>query len=591
MTAEHYESIAAAFERQVHDRPDKVAVRDPQGCITFAELWADANRLATALRAVGVDRGSAVGILGVGSRESIVAMLGSWIIGSHVVPLDPEHPDDRISRTVSAASVRLLIETGAHSLAPAVTSCPRLHLRELVATADEGAFQPRADNLADDLAYVLFTSGSTGEPKGVCVPQGALSALALREGPTHLRADDTFLVHTTLAFDPSMLEIWSALLVGASVLCAPTPGLSLRVTADLLSDDRVTVAVLTPAVFALMVERYPESIARLRMLIVGGDVMPVRQARAARDLCPDVDIVNCYGPTENTVISTAFRLQEWDGSGDAVPIGVAVAGGTVHVLDEEGRPCAPGVVGELVVGGDRLARGYLQDPELTAARFIPDHLSSRPGARLYRTGDRAARRTDGIVEFHGRADLEVKVRGVRVNLAEVELAAGSDPAVAEVVAIATGAGHEHRLVAVVRVGDAYHHGGADAKSIRARIAQRVPAYLVPDLVEIVDEFPLTGSAKIDRAALAGRIVDMDRADQETPRPEGIAAFWLARTGSPPRPNESFFDAGGNSLDLIRFIDDVASAYGVELEFEDVYGVANFDELHRLVAAKGEAING
>jgi nonribosomal peptide synthetase CepB len=241
-------------------------------------------------------------------------------------------------------------------------------------------------------------------------------------------------------------------------------------------------------------------------------------------------------------------------------------------------------VGELVVGGDRLASGYLRDPELTDARFIPDHLSPLPGARLYRTGDRAARRADGILEFHGRADLEVKVRGVRVNLAEVELAAGSDPAVAEVVAIAIGSGHEHRVVAVVRVGDGIAPADADAKSIRARIAKRVPAYLVPDLVEIIDEFPLTGSAKVDRVALAERIAARGRDDQDAPSSEDLAAFWLARTGSMPRTGESFFDAGGNSLDLIRFIDDVARAYGVELEFEDVYGVANFDELQRMVAA-------
>lgn len=589
--AEHFEGVATAFERQVRLRPAKIAVQDAQGSATFAEVWSDSNRLASALRARGAEQGAAVGVLGVGSRDTIVAMLGAWIVGAHVVPLDPEHPVDRMSRTVSAASVQLLVETGGYFLPSGVAVPAREHLRQLVAEARHTNTEVPLDDRADATAYVLFTSGSTGEPKGVCVPQGALCALALRDSPTRLSADDTFLVHTTLAFDPSMLEIWSALLVGAGVLCAPGTAMSLRSTAELLSDDRVTVAVLTPAVFALMVERYPESLGRLRRLIVGGDVMPVGQARAVKALCPDVDIVNCYGPTENTVISTAFRLQEWDGAGDSVPIGVPVAGATAYVLDAELQPTAPGVVGELFVGGDRLAVGYLQDPETTHARFISDHLSSRPGARLYRTGDRASWRADGILEFHGRADLEAKIRGVRVNLTEVESAVGSDPAVAEVVAVTVGSGHDRRVVCFVRADGL---DGTDAKGIRTRVAARVPTYLVPDHIEFIDEFPLTGSSKIDRVALAERVgvLGHDDGAQDAPSSEDLAEFWLRRTGSVPRAGESFFDAGGNSLDLIRFIDDLAAAYGVELDFEDMYGVASFEELRSLVtAAAGESRDG
>ncbi|MDG4829278.1 non-ribosomal peptide synthetase [Solwaraspora sp. WMMD1047] len=588
---EHFEGVATAFERRVRLHPDKIAIRDPRGSATFDEVWSESNRVAAALRARGVERGSAVGILGVGSRDSIVAMLGSWIVGAHVVPLAPEHPVDRISGTVSAASVRLVVETDAYTL-PSGVAPAHERLRQLVEQGQPADQETVPADLADATAYVLFTSGSTGVPKGVCVPQGALCALALRDSPTRLSADDTFLVHTTLTFDPSMLEIWSALLVGAGVLCAPGSGLSLRSTADLLGDDRVTVAVLTPAVFALMVERYPQAIAGLRRLIVGGDIMPVGQARAAKSLCPDVDIVNCYGPTENTVISTAFRLQEWDGTGDAVPIGVAVAGATAHVVDADFRPTAPGVVGELVLGGDRLADGYLQDPATTHARFIPDPFSSLPGARLYRTGDRAARRADGVLEFHGRADLEVKVRGVRVNLTEVESAVGSDPAVAEVVAVPVGSGHERRVVAFVRAADDVD--GPDAKGIRTRVAERVPAYLVPDHITFVEEFPLTGSSKVDRDALADRVGVLEHGDgtPQEPSTEDLAAFWLRRTGSDPRAGESFFDAGGNSLDLIRFIDDVGATYGIELGFEDVYGVASFDELRQLViAAAGERRDG
>ena len=574
-------SVGAAFHRQVRERPDKVAVWDSTGGTTFAELWYQATRLAGGLRAERVQDGSAVGLFGTGSRESIVAMLGVLLAGGQVVPVDPDYPAERVERIVTLAGVRLVLVADDHRL-PESAPFEHRRVRDLVEKTDDTVAGELPASSAETPAYVLFTSGSTGTPKGVVVPQGALTALCLREGPTRLDPDDGFLVHTILPFDPSMLEIWSALLVGAAVVCAPRSTLSLRETADLLTDERVTTAVLTPALFALMVEKYPAALAHLRRLIVGGDVMPVEQAVRAGELCPDLDIVNCYGPTENTIISTAFRLRDWDGAGDSVPIGTAVAGTACYVLDEERRPVGPGQVGELYVGGDRLADGYLGDPKLTAQRFLPDPFVDDPAARMYRTGDRVSRRPDGLLAFYGRADDEVKVRGFRVNLAEVEAAVAADPEVRQVVAVPVGTGHERRVRAFVRS----DRSDVDPKAVRARVAGRVPAYLVPDDLIVVAEYPLAATGKVDRAALAALAADEPAAEArvgDTWSDEAtLSRLWTVHTGSPATGGEDFFGAGGTSLDLIRLIDDITVAFDAHLAFEDVYGVRSFEELLTMV---------
>ncbi|MFI6504489.1 non-ribosomal peptide synthetase [Nonomuraea typhae] len=581
-TGEHYECVAAAFHRQVRLRPDKVAVWDATGSVTFSELWRQASRVARALRAEGVLPGTAVGLLGTGSRESILAMLGVLLTGAHVVPADPDYPSERVQRITALAGVRLVLVADDHRL-PAGPGLEPRRVRDLAEKTEDADADELPGGSPESPAYVLFTSGSTGTPKGVAVPQGALTALCLREGPTRMDAEDVFLVHTILTFDPSMLEIWSALLAGAAVLCAPRSSLSLSETAGLLLDERVTTAVLTPAIFALMVDRYPEALAGLRRLIVGGDVMPLEQAVRVRRHCPDLDVVNCYGPTENTIVSTALPLRDWDGSGTSVPIGTAVAGTTCHILDENLRPLGPGEVGELYVGGDRLACGYLGDPELTRQRFVPDPTVDDPSARLYRTGDLASLRADGLLEFHGRTDHEVKVRGFRVNLAEVEAVISADPEVSAAVAVPAGTGHERRIRAFARP----IRPGVDPKAVRARLAGRVPAYLVPDDLVLVTVFPLQGTGKVDREALAALADDSRPAEAEAGETAAgdevtLARMWARRTGTPASSGEDFFSAGGSSLDLIRLIDDVAETFGAQLTFEDVYGVRSFGELLSMV---------
>ncbi len=578
--SDHFERVDVAFRRQVDRCPDKVAIWDPAGSATFAELWDHAARLAGALRGKGIGDGDAVGVFGIGDRDSIVAMLGVLLAGGHFVPVDPDYPAERAARMMAIAGGTVLLGTAGHDVPDldGTAGVDVWHVRDLVATAEpvEGS-----EGSPDRLAYVMFTSGSTGAPKAVGVPHGALTALCLRDGPVRRREDDVFLAHTILTFDPSMLEIWSALLVGASVVCAPRKAVSLHETADLLRDERVTTAILTPAVFALMVETYPAALAELRCLIVGGDVMPVEHAARVRELCPDLEVVNCYGPTENCVVSTAFSLTGWDGRGVSVPIGPAVAGATAYVLDGELRPLPVGEVGDLHVGGDRLALGYVGDPALTEERFVPDPFV--PGARMYRTGDRAALLPDGGFEFRGREDDELKVRGYRVNLAEVEALLAGDPEVREVVAVPVGSGHDRRIRAFVRPASA----AVDAKEIRARVAARAPQFLVPDEIELVEEFSLAATGKVDRAALLSRVDSRPDVSPVAPSDDraALAAMWRDRTGTAADSGVDFFDAGGSSLDLIQLIEDINGAFAVPLDFEDVYGLRSFEELWEMVESQ------
>ncbi|MFJ7148967.1 non-ribosomal peptide synthetase [Streptomyces sp. NPDC100445] len=585
---EHFECVDAVFRRQVAEHPDKVAAWDSTGSSTYAELWDRAVRLAGALHDMGVGTGDAVGVLGVGDRDALVAMLGVLLVGGHFVPIDPDCPPERAERMTAIAGASLVLATSEHRVPEGIGADSR-HVRELIEQAcptDPLGPLPAGD--PDRLAYVIFTSGSTGTPKAVGVPHGALTALCLRPGVLRRDPDETFLVHTVLTFDTAMYEIWSALLVGASVLCAPRRALSLHETAELLRDERVTTTVLTPAVFALLADHHPDALGGLRCLMVGGDVMPREQAVRILDRFPELEFLNSYGPTENTVISTAFSLNGWDRSGSSVPIGEGLAGTTCHVLDERLRPLPPGEVGDLYLGGDRLALGYVGDRAMTEQRFLPDPFSDLPGARMYRTGDRAVLLAGGTVEFRGREDDEIKVRGHRIHLAEVEALLAADPEVREVVATAVGTGHERHVRAFVRPASE----GTDPRAVRTRLAERAPRHLVPDELVVVAEFPLKPSGKVDREAL--------KALPSTTAPEAVPAagaddraelarLWLERTGTPAESGEDFFHSGGTSLDLILLIESIAVTFGVQLDFADVYGLRSFEELRGMVLTNRQEV--
>lgn len=579
--------VEAVFARRAAECPDRVAVWDDGGSVTYGQLWQQALGVAGVLRQRGVAAGDLVAVLGHGSRDTILGLLGVLAAGAGFVPIDPTFPVARAARMIQLSGAVLVLVADNHEPA-AEFGVPAVHVRTPAAGpsgAVAGGASCPAGGSPDALAYVMFTSGSTGEPKPVGVAHRGITGLVLRPGPLRRSAGDGVLVHMTMAFDASMLEIWSALLVGASVVCARSSTIALHETAELVSDPRVTAVVLTPSIFALIVDHYLDALGTLRVLMVGGDVMPAGHAARMRAAWPDVLLLNVYGPTENSVVSTAFPVpgQRAAGSGP-VPIGTAVAGTRCYVLDERLRPVPGDQAGELFLGGDRLAIGYLGNPALTAERFLPDPFGAEPGARMYRTGDRARLLAGGVLQFEGRRDDEVKIRGFRVNLAEARAALTPDPGVREVVVVPVGAGIDRSLVAFVRpAGDR-----VDPGDLRTRAWERAPRHVVPGTIVLVDTFPCEPSGKVDRDAL----LELWRHGQARPEPAAplagtddearLAMLWQQRCGAAPDPEQDFFSAGGTSLGLIQLIEDIGAQFGVALDFADVYGLRSFTELVVLV---------
>jgi amino acid adenylation domain-containing protein/non-ribosomal peptide synthase protein (TIGR01720 family) len=547
-----HELVARWAERT----PDAVAVEGvgeggrPEA-VTYGELAARAQDLARRLRRAGAGPKRPVAVELGRSPEQVVAFLAALEAGSCYVPLDPGLPAPRRAAMEEVARPAVVVDAG-------------WDLRR--ASSIHAPSEPGEPG-GEALAYVLFTSGSTGEPKGIAVPHRAVVRLvAGLDAYAPTGPDDTLLALAPASFDASTFELWGALARGARLALFPEGELTLDALERALARHRVTVLWLTAGLFHLVAEGRPRLLAPLRRLLAGGDVLaPAAVARVLREL-PGLRLVNGYGPTEGTTFTTCHPVATAPPGAPiqaSVPIGRPIPGTRVFVADRELRPSPLGVPGELLAGGDGLARGYHGRPAATAAAFVPDAFSGGAGARLYRTGDRVRRLPDGTLEFLGRLDRQVKVRGFRVELTEVEAALLDHPAVAAAAAVALRGG---RLAAyVVPAGAA----APPAAELRELLAGRLPEYMVPAVFVPIDELPLTANGKVDREALpdpgpalaaaAGNGAPASAAE------ETLAAVWrevlgLERVGV----HDRFFDLGGDSILAIRAISRAAEA-GLHVE--------------------------
>jgi amino acid adenylation domain-containing protein len=587
-------------DRCVHDlvaaavaaHPDHPAVAAADETITYRELWARSGRLAGGLADAGVVRPS-VGLLLPRSADFVVAALAVLRAGGHYVPLDPDYPRERLRAMLAGAACSVVFGTTAllHRL-PDDYAGATISVDTVDTVADRPAGSPGASAHPDDLAYVMFTSGSTGTPKGVMITHRGVVRLVRPPGIVEVSADDVVLHVSSVSFDAATFDIWSALTTGATLVVAP-PGRPSGVdVAALVRRHRVTTALLPTGLFHLMVDEQPSDLAGLRKLVVGGDALSAAHAGRFIAAAPNSVLVNAYGPTEVTVATTVHTVSRDE---DPVPIGRAMPGTAVRLLDDDLRPVRPGAVGEIYAGGRGLARGYAGDPAQTAARFVPD--PDVPGARLYATGDRARRRPDGALEFLGRTDDQVKKRGYRVEPSEVESALRADPAVRDAFVFADGASAETRRLVVVLTPTA---GPADAvflDAARTGLRARVPEYLVPDLWTVVDTVPLTLGGKVDRAALRQLAVTARTAAGPAPaEPEAVptsaaeaalAAIWrdvldVERIDA----DADFFELGGHSLLANKIVYQVRKRLGVILPLHEIFDRPQFDDLVAAVRGLG-----
>ena len=498
--------IHELFRERAAAHPDAIALTEGDVSLTYRDLNERADALASRLRALGVGPDVRVGILLYRSTDAIVAILATLKAGGAYVPLDPDYPVARIAFMVDDSQIEVVVTRDA--LRDLVGQC---RVQVVRMDVDDGPMlEPRNDAptiaTPDNLAYVVYTSGSTGMPKGVLVEHRAVIALLFGVDYVHFDEVGAILHMAPLAFDASTFEIWGALLHGARCVVYPDQKFALDRFGTVLA-AHVDTLWLTAAVFNAVIDEDWRILRGIRQLIVGGEALSVDHVAKAIEFLPHVRLVNGYGPTEVTTFAACHEIRAFEPGTDRVPIGRPIANTELYILDGSRQPVPIGVPGELYLGGAGLARGYLNRPELTTERFVPHPFCTNPDARLYRTGDLARYRSDGDVEFLGRLDDQIKVRGFRVEPGEVEAVIREFPAVttAAVMGRKDDRGQHHLIAYVV--------GGASrplsTHELRDHLRSRLPEYLVPDGIVTVDSLPLTPNGKLDRKALAALEVGVE----------------------------------------------------------------------------------
>ncbi|WP_299421239.1 amino acid adenylation domain-containing protein [Sphingomonas bacterium] len=539
-----------AFRAEVAVRPDATAIRFGDQAMTYAALDARADAIAATLHTAGLQRGDLIGICLDRSIDMVAALLGVLRIGAAYLPLDPDFPSARLDYIVGDAGAKVLLSE--RKLADTLPDCPlpRILIDDIGDTADEA---PSVAIAPGDLAYVLYTSGSTGHPKGVEISHGALINLlaSMRDRPG-FGAGDSLLAVTTLSFDIAMLELFLPLMAGGEVIVAPRrSAVDPRALIELIDSAHPTVMQATPATWRALIEAGWQGSPDLRILC-GGEAFPRGLAEAL--LTRAAEVWNVYGPTETTIWSTIAHVTHGDGP---VPIGRPIANTAIHILDAYGNTAPIGVIGELYIGGAGLAEGYRNRPDLTAERFLTVR-----GERLYRTGDLARYRPDGTILCLGRVDNDEKIRGYRVAVEEIEGALAKHPLIAAAAVRSwPDASGERALAAYV-----VPHGEAppDRATLRAHLAQTLPDYMVPSHFELLAALPMTPNGKIDRKALphpgGNAAVVVEPAQGETE--QALAAIWcdILRIPMVGR-DDSFFDLGGHSLLVARLLVRIEQHWG------------------------------
>ncbi|MBQ0927082.1 non-ribosomal peptide synthase/polyketide synthase [Saccharopolyspora endophytica] len=573
------ETVTASFRAQAARTPDATALVADGFRMTYAELDARSDRLARYLLRHGAGPERSVAVVMERSPEMVIALLAVLKTGGAYLPVDTEYPAARIEMMLDdSGPAVLLTTTGVVSRLPATpASGARVVLDEPATRAAvdaEDATPPEPVPHLDSAAYTIYTSGSTGRPKGVTVTHRAIDRLAHPADYADLRAGDVVAHVGSVSFDAATFEIWPALLNGATLAVGPAGSPSVASLSDFFAAHRVTVAMLPTGLLHHVIDVDVHALRGVRSLLTGGDKLSVEHSRALLDALPGTVLSNGYGPTESTTYTHTHPVGREDvDSGRDIPLGRLLAGTRAYVLDSALRPVPVGVPGELYVAGDGVARGYARRPGMTAERFVACPFEDG-GARMYRVGDVVRWRADGVLEFVGRADDQVKIAGFRVEPGEVEAVVSAHEDVAQAVVVVREHGASDKRLAAYVVPSGRTGGDELAAEVREFMAERVPNHLVPSYVTVLDRLPLTVNGKVDRAALPdpepAASTDLGRAPA-SPREELLCTLFAEVLGVPRVGlDDDFFALGGHSLLAVKLVSRIRAVFDAEISVRAVF---------------------
>jgi len=614
-------ALHSLFEAQVQRTPELPAVAFEGDMLSYRQLDQRAGALASTLRDAGIGPDVIVGLFVERSIDAVAGLLGVLKAGGAYLPIDPATPPDRVALMLGDAHVTVLLtQTSLRAQAPAGRArviCldrfdwadagpPKLH-----AKAGPASISVRPDHLA----YVIYTSGSTGRPKGVCIEHRNIVAytravserLKLEPGWQHATV-------STMAADLGHTVLFPSLTTGGCLhLIAAARAENPAKLAEYFMREQIDVLKIVPShLAALQSGQTTDRVMPRRRLIVGGEASRLDWIQELRRTTPSCEVFNHYGPTETTVGVLTYRVGATlpRTATGTLPLGGPLPHSTVHVVDDQGREVQPGGEGELLIGGDGVGRGYLHRPELTAERFIPDRFDERPGRRLYRTGDLVRVLTDGTLEFCGRIDDQIKIRGYRVEPGEIAavLAELSGVKQALVIGMDDATGSKQLVAYVVPAWSASRPQPNPTEvvtpaTLRAHLKSRMPPYMVPSAFVLLDSFPLNANGKIDRRALPPPVAE-HAATAGTPvspmssTEAALAEIWTSMLGVPSvSVNDSFFDLGGHSLMAMRMMTRIRDAFGVEVPLRALFegptlaGLASIVDGQTFLAASKDDASG
>ncbi len=583
-------SIQQLFEQQVELRPNAVAVVFEGQEPTYQELNIRSNQLARYLQTKGVGADGLVGICIDRSVEMVVGLLGILKAGGAYVPIDPSYPAERLTFMLTDTQINIIL-----TQAQLVEKLPTHQAEVICLDTEWGNIQAHSSaNLTsqidpDNLAYVMYTSGSTGQPKGVSVTHRGVVRLVKVTNYAIFDESEVFLQLAPLSFDSSTFEIWGSLLNGSKLVVFPPHTLSIDEIGQIIQRDRVTTLMLTTGLFHLIVDEKIDLFKSLHQVLSGGDVLSVRHAQKFLDAVPNCRLINGYGPTESTTFACCHSVTAPVNPHASIPIGRSISNTQTYILDDRLQPLPIGIPGELYIGGDGLARGYLNRPDLTTEKFILNPLRGGAGvnpllggagvgsgSRLYKSGDLARYLPTGEIEFLGRIDNQVKVSGFRIELGEVEIAMQQYPGVTEAVAIARADLPGQKVLVGYFVAAAGEDPTQIGLDLRRWLKQQLPDFMVPNSLVAVDAMPLTHNGKVDRQALPQpNVARLELATTyvapRNPIEQQIADLW-AQVLNLPQVGiyDNFFELGGYSLLGIQVVSRLRQALQVEILMSNLF---------------------